>query len=69
MNLTLDIDEDDILAVLKGLQNEAARLRVISRDGSALERLADQIEAKMKSPAKKPVQRETVNKQKEKQRA
>jgi len=68
VNLTLDIDEDDIVGVLKGLQNEAARLRVISHDGSAHERLAHQSEAKIKSPAKKPVQRETVTQQKEKQR-
>lgn len=64
VQLTLQLEEDDVPAVLKGLQNEATRLRVIGRDGSALERLAAQIEA---ATVRKPVQRETARKRKQRQ--
>jgi hypothetical protein len=56
MKLELDIDEDDLSGILKGLRNESARLRVMQRSGDHLDKFADLIEAA--AIQKKPIQTE-----------
>ncbi len=55
MQLTLEFEDEDIPVLVKGIRNEADRLKVINRDGGALSRLADQIEAAVKKPVGREV--------------